>query len=72
MIKKITTNLKNKVQTHKHDIIGCALISVGMIIAYTNGRNDGGTCVLKWLMQEYPDESKTIINDMLVKRNSRK
>lgn len=71
MIKKITTKLKNKVVTHKDDIVGCVLISVSMIIAYKNGRDDGGTHVLKWLIHEYPEESKVIVNDILNKRNSR-
>ena len=47
MIKNITTKLKNKVETHKDEIIGCVLISVSMIIAYKNGRDDGGIQVLK-------------------------
>lgn len=72
MIKNITTKLKNKVETHKDEIIGCVLLSVSMIIAYKNGRDDGGTQVLKWMINEYPEESKVIVNDILAKRNSRK
>lgn len=72
MFKKIATKLKNTAKTHKDEIIGCVLISVSMIIAYKNGRDDGGTQVLKWMINEYPEESKVIVNDILAKRNSRK
>ncbi|CBL38419.1 hypothetical protein CL2_14730 [Anaerostipes hadrus] len=72
MFKKIATKLKNTAETHKDEIIGCVLISVSMIIAYKNGRDDGGTQVLKWMINEYPEESKVIVNDILAKRNSRK
>lgn len=72
MIKKIATELKNKVKTHKRDIIGCVLLSVTMVNVYKIGLNDGGTRVLRWMIHEYPEESKVIINDILAKRNSRK
>ena len=55
MFKKIATKLKNTAETHKDEIIGCVLISVSMIIAYKNGRDDGGTQVLKWMINEYPE-----------------
>lgn len=72
MIKKITTELKNKVKTHKRDIIGCVLLSISMVGIYKIGLDDGGTRVLKWMIHEYPEESKTIVNDILSKRNLRK
>lgn len=72
MIKKMTTKLKNKVKTHKHDIIGCVLFSVSMVNIYKIGLDNGGTRVLKWIIHEYPEESKVIVNDILAKRNSRK
>lgn len=72
MIKKITTELKNKVKTHKRDIIGCVLLSISMVGIYKIGLDDGGTRVLKWMIHEYPEESKVIVNDILAKHNSRK
>nr|DAM76748.1 MAG TPA: hypothetical protein [Caudoviricetes sp.] len=72
MIKKMTTKLKNKVKTHKRDIIGCVLFSVSMVNIYKIGLDNGGTRVLKWMIHEYPEESKVIVNDILAKRNSRK
>ena len=72
MIKKITTELKNKVKTHKRDIIGCVLLSVSMVGICKIGLDNGGTRVLKWMIHEYPEESKVIVNDILAKRNSRK
>lgn len=72
MIKKITTKLKNKVEIHKDEIIGCVLISVSMVGIYKIGLDNGGTRVLKWMIHEYPEESKVIVNDILSKRNLRK
>ena len=72
MIKNITTKLKNKVETHKDEIIGCVLISVSMVGIYKIGLDNGGTRVLKWMIHEYPEESKVIVNDILSKRNLRK
>ena len=72
MIKKMTTKLKNKVKTHKRDIIRCVLLSVSMVSIYKIGLDNGGTRVLKWMINEYPEESKAIVNDILAKRNLRK
>lgn len=72
MIKKMTTKLKNKVKIHKRDIIRCVLFSVSMVNIYKIGLDNGGTRVLKWMIHEYPEESKVIVNDILAKRNSRK
>lgn len=72
MIKKMTTKLKNKVKTHKRDIIRCVLLSVSMVSIYKIGLDNGGTRVLKWMIHEYPEESKAIVNDILAKRNLRK
>jgi hypothetical protein len=72
MIKKMTTKLKNKVKTHKRDIIRCVLLSVSMVSIYKIGLDNGGTRVLKWMIHEYPEESKAIVNDILAKRNLQK
>ena len=72
MIKKMTTKLKNKVKTHKRDIIRCVLLSVSMVSIYRIGLDNGGTRVLKWMIHEYPEESKAIVNDILAKRNLQK
>lgn len=57
---------------NKHDVVGGIAMSIALIAAWNSGYDNGRSSIIRWLMDEYPEESASINIKILKKRNSRK
>ena len=69
MIKKINSVLGT---FNKHDVVATIAMSVAMISAWNSGYSNGRSSIIRWIIDDYPEEAASINNKILKKRNSRK
>ena len=69
MIKKINSVLGT---FNKHDVVATIAMSVAMISAWNSGYSNGRSSIIRWIIDDSPEEAASIDNKILKKRNSRK